>query len=274
MPQSAINTVENVAHKESVPDGIIFGVSRNYQVLDHFKIPNDKELDQENDNNTASDAPYKTKDSKELPSDSNLLRLYKDIEDSEIESLAGSTNQPGENNNQNEDEISIDENVGANANEEAGVNAEQEVGVNDDEIDSPVDIREAGMVSESEVADDNKSNDSDYESDHNELQNNEHDNNGGEESNDDAKETLQDSDSKNNNQIWHPRMLKEIQDHLQGGQYWAITAATVTEFSKMEVSKGLKLFGKDGYEATVVNSNGIVKNLISSRIIDNNFWYI
>ena len=38
MPQSAIDTVENMAEKEGVPDGITFSDSNNYQVLDDFEF--------------------------------------------------------------------------------------------------------------------------------------------------------------------------------------------------------------------------------------------
>lgn len=212
------------------------------------------------------DALYKTKDSKELPSDSKLPRTYEDIDDSEIESLAGLTNQPREEIDQDEDEVNI--------NEEVGVNVDEEAGVNKDEQDNPVDISEAGIVSDSKVDDNDSRNDLDNEPEHDELENNEHDENDREESNGNPKETLEDSESKNTSQIWHPKVLNEIEDHLQGGEYWAMAAATVTEFNKMEASldtpqygfnKGLKLFGRDGYKATVKE---LLENLLDRGAVE------
>ena len=80
------------------------------------------------------DASYGTKDSDEMPSDSKLPRSYENVEDSELESLARSRNEPEDNNNQDEDETSIDESIGVSDNEEAGVD--------NIEMDHPADIGE------------------------------------------------------------------------------------------------------------------------------------
>ena len=244
MPQSAIDNIENMAEREGVPDGITFGDSNNYQVLDDFEFPDEKEIDSENDDDAASDASYGTEDSDELPSDSKLPRSYENIEESELESL---------NRSANEDEESIDENVGVEANAQPGVDEDDEAGVDDDGFNNPVEVVPvpAEKVSESESDDEDESDNHKYKSDNDNEE---------EESNDDHENDPDESENENNNQTRRPRMLKEIEDHLQEGRYWALAVATVSEFNKMEASldtpqfgynKGLKLFGKEAYEATV-----------------------
>ena len=241
MPQSAIDLVENMADKEGVPNGIIFGDSNNYQVLDDFKLPDNNELDLENDNNAASDALYNTKDSKELPSDPKLLWIYEDVDNSELESLSGLVEQP---------EGEVDNG---------------EPGVNDDEQEDHEDVGETGVVSNLETDDNKLRNDPEIEPEPRGSEVDESSDNKEEELTDDTKENLDQNPNSNNlenknaNQIRHPRIIKRIEDQFDGN-YWAMVTVTVSEFNKIEASvatpqygfnKGLKLFGKVDYKATV-----------------------
>lgn len=141
-----------MADKEGMPNGIVFGDSQNYQVLEDFEFQNKNELGPENDNDGASDASYSTNNSKELLSNLKLPRSFENVEDLELESISGSIEDDKQDDNNNEERE-------LNNNEEPGVDNNEEPQL----INNPDNFMETGVVSDLDNSNDNISHETEIE---------------------------------------------------------------------------------------------------------------